>query len=195
MECQTVSKGFFISADVTTATACSAKFDSCTSATVGVCKAGFYLSGGNCIACRADCATCSSGTACDSCRKDGSTLTKDKTCLLNCAGKPQTFPDYVSYTCKACSSNCNLCLSDTVCQTCNPVGFFLDATKACSSCNAMCLTCNNAATCLTCKAGSVLRGGDCIPICNTPATYPDKPSQTCKNCLTNCNACTNAADC
>ena len=104
VKCKTVNKGYFLSAD--RATQCSANFDSCSSASAGTCKAGFYLNAdGACVACSLDCATCSSATVCTSCKPGGS-MTKDSRCVPNCAGNPRTFPDITTYSCVNCMANC-----------------------------------------------------------------------------------------
>jgi len=108
VKCLTVNKGFFLSAD--RASPCSANFDSCTSSTVGTCKAGFYLTAaGACVSCETatpGCVSCAAGTGrCTSCKPGGS-LTKDAKCLPNCSRNPRTFPNPTTYTCDNCMANC-----------------------------------------------------------------------------------------
>jgi len=75
---------------------------------VPTCTGATYVSGSQCKACPATCATCSSDTVCGTCNSGyGLQGTMCSTCPTN---------NYLSgQTCKACPATCATCTSDTVC--------------------------------------------------------------------------------
>jgi len=118
------------------------------------CADGTYPSGGICMACPADCATCDS-TGCLTC-PFGTTLSNSN-CICGTACQD----------CQASSLNCVSCTLDPAtgllssCFSCLP-GYYVAADGvSCSPCPSRCITCSSGSVCLTCTDSYVLIGASC----------------------------------
>lgn len=124
-----------------------------STSTCKACKAGYYLSNGNCL-------TCPSLSNCIYCNQFKST-----TCISCAIGY------YLSSngSCTTCpQTGCGACISDLYCTTAKD-GYFLavDTSGAYTgdvlTCSGLCATClGSPLTCLTCKQGAVKTGTTCI---------------------------------
>ena len=132
-----------------------------------VCKVGFRLSGGDCVACPENCVTCYSssliGGSCSVC-EEGFVLGVDHLCHtaseLNCTGNEREG-----------------------CLSCN-TGYYFDENKECQKCDDMCSTCvSDSKHCLTCPEGSFFKAGtsECMAKDEKCSSYD----------LTGCKTCTN----
>lgn len=128
--------------------------------------------GGACVSCHEDCATCSGPRfdQCTSCPADRPVKTASGRCLKAC-NRGQFWND-VAGTCDQCSSGCATCASNgsDQCLSC-PSGMVLQGGKCVQS------ACPNGA------AGVATLGGVCLttllgvkPVASTPTEVPDKPS-------------------
>ncbi|CAD8117008.1 unnamed protein product [Paramecium sonneborni] len=88
---------------------------------------------------------------------------------------------YFGNLCAPCTSNCQTCLSETLCQTCLS-GYYLDDSNQCQSCQiSFCIQCSALKTCTKCQLNYGLFDAICKP-CLTG----------CENCdgnLDECNKC------
>ncbi|GAA6060126.1 hypothetical protein JCM10212_001423 [Sporobolomyces blumeae] len=134
------------SSNSTTATcACNAGWTKASNGTqCAACAEGYYLSsGGDCLACDASCATCSSPSG---------------TCLTCQAGLQP-----LSSSSTACTT-ATTALSNGTFFTCPSRTYFSQSADSCVACNSMCEACFDAGSdaCLECRAPNVLLGGVCV---------------------------------
>jgi len=92
------------------------------------CRAAYYATPNGCSQCMEDCATCSNGTSCDSCRDKNAEVVKG---LCQCKENLKT-----------------LSTTPLMCSRC-PQGTYHEGGQ-CSGCNPVCLTCERSTYCLTC---------------------------------------------
>lgn len=158
------------------------------------------------------CATCSNGTACDSCnltqfRQSTPTVGSFCACLNG-------YYDSGAPVCQACLYSCLHCTSATSCSACDSAshritdgtqcscetGYFDTQTNTamCAACSTKCFTCSQSASnCTSCKSTdfrtmSLLTSNVCD--CMT-RYYDDGINAMCAACLYKCATCSNATAC
>jgi len=136
-----------------------------------------------------------------------STNTSGVVCILNCP----TSTILVSGTCLPCSSNCQTCVSSTICTQCQsgyylyqgscqllcPLGFY-SYNSQCNACTLpFCISCiyTSGQYCTSCDPSKqvYLYNGSCLINCPS-GTFKDS-SGFCLNCNTNCSQCYNTTYC
>jgi len=141
-------------------------------------------------------------------------LTKEHECVTTCEA---TFyhSDSPIKQCKSCVSPCELCSSETHCETCLaghpflqtdgtcstpcPSGYYGEtSTNSCEPCHSTCRTCTgpNENQCGSCYNTRFLREHYCLDNCPsgmfekyTCSCAPDNDCGCCKHCHTNCETC------
>ena len=142
----------------------------------------------SCVACNANCKSCTSATTCVACNSNY---------FLS------------SSTCTRCPNNCDICTSATTCALCDagffrgtansvqicyaqcPESFFPQIRPAaqvttidpqpllCTECGLNCLRCPSTTACSLCKSGFFLiNGQNCVSIC-PDSSFADPISRTC----------------
>ncbi|XP_057288919.1 proprotein convertase subtilisin/kexin type 5 isoform X1 [Pezoporus wallicus] len=160
----------------------------------------------DCQACNWTCQTCSSSTACLTCR-NGLMLNHDGRCVP--FGYCSSTEYYVekTQTCKPCHKKCFRCsgptkhqclscannhylLNTTCVETC-PDGYYVESDKGqCSPCHSTCVTCTgkHSSQCLSCKPGWYRQGKGCVNQC--PAGYfAQNSTGSCQRCHKGCKEC------
>lgn len=109
-----------------------------------------------------------------------------------------------------CPTGCEICLSQSICETCSS-GFILDAdTDLCTRCKGSCHSCdsNSPDQCFSCHPGSYLSSGSCLK-CDSSCRLCDDDANTCTacnvgylldtitclQCPENCDICSDADTC
>ncbi|XP_005061308.2 PREDICTED: proprotein convertase subtilisin/kexin type 5 isoform X3 [Ficedula albicollis] len=160
----------------------------------------------DCQACNRTCQTCSSSTACLTCR-NGWVLNHDGHCTLPGNCPPTEYYIEEIQTCKSCHKKCFQCsgptehqclscannrylLNRTCVETC-PDGYYADSReRQCSACHSTCDTCTgkHSSQCLSCKLGWYRQGKGCVTQC--PAGYfAQNSTGSCERCHKNCKEC------
>ena len=152
-----------------------------TSTTCHICKDGYYLSDGICLACNPRCNKCGSLNLCYECKAPYSPFL-GYCCPAGCTGcdwdkcsecSEGLFNDGVScvtcpLTCSYCTGgicvpkcpdSCSTCTSSTSCTSCK-TGFYLDV-STCPQCRPECTGCTTADSCNSCVSPLVLKNGVC----------------------------------
>ncbi|NWX95910.1 PCSK5 convertase, partial [Nothoprocta ornata] len=160
----------------------------------------------DCQACNRTCQTCSSSTACLTCR-NGLTLNHNGQCLSSLHCSLTEYHDEQMHTCKPCHKKClhcsgptehqclscanNLHLLNTTCVETCPPGYFADSDEGlCSPCHSTCDTCSgkHSSQCLSCKPGWYRKGKACVNQC--PAGYfAQNSTKSCERCHKTCKEC------
>ncbi|XP_051499578.1 proprotein convertase subtilisin/kexin type 5 isoform X2 [Apus apus] len=160
----------------------------------------------DCQACNRTCQTCSTSTACLTCR-NGLMLNHDGHCVAPGSCSLTEYYIEKTQTCKPCHKNCFHCsgptehqclscannrylLNTTCVETC-PDGYYLDSDeKRCSLCHSACVTCTgkHSSQCLSCKPGWYRQGRGCVNQC--PAGYfAQNSTGSCERCHKGCKEC------
>ena len=185
------------------------------------CSAGFYASGSDCLPCRSDCATCSGGSACLTCKAGFafSNVASDCVATGNCPNG--TFENQTSRVCQSCTAPCTHCsgngLNCTLCEKGSsvylfgnnciancPSGYFGGSIgsndNTCRSCYSGCSKCTDElqTSCLECASGYFFHSGECLSVCpNT--TIGNSQTRACEPCQSGCETCntlsTNCTSC
>lgn len=107
---------------------------------------------------------------------------------------------FTNYQCKACSSNCQTCVTDPfTCTSCPStqvllgancivgcgLGYYVDAFGVCQTCPSTCIQCNSATNCITCTNGNYLNGVNMCVACAGSC-------KTCQGSPTFCLSCNGA---
>ncbi|NXB01917.1 PCSK5 convertase, partial [Cnemophilus loriae] len=159
----------------------------------------------DCQACNRTCQTCSSSTACLTCRT-GQILDHDGHCVSGYCSPTKYYIEEIQ-TCKSCHRKCFHCsgptehqclscannlylLNRTCVETC-PDGYYADSTDGqCSACHRTCDTCTgkHSSQCLSCKLGWYRQGKRCVTQC--PAGYfAQNSTGLCERCHKSCKEC------
>nr|XP_023408991.1 extracellular matrix protein FRAS1 [Loxodonta africana] len=162
------------------------------------CGLGFYQASDRCLACQPQCAACTSGLECSSCRPP--LLMQHGQCVPTCVDG--FFQD--RHSCAVCHESCAACWGPTEknCLACRDAlqvlreggcesscgeGFY-NKQGICKACDQSCKSCGpNSTTCLTCTEKTVLLDGKCIPEC--PGGYYANATGKCKVCHNSCASC------
>ncbi|EAS05887.3 hypothetical protein TTHERM_01144950 (macronuclear) [Tetrahymena thermophila SB210] len=179
-----------------------------------LCNTGFIDEGVNCVPCPSNCDTCSSETQCTTCQEkyylfiDGTCVsscpstfisndsTQSCVCRTNSSISPKKqclcntgFVD-IAGDCVSCPINCDICLSQTQCTTCQSKYYlFIDGTCV-SSCPTTFVSNDSTQSC-DCRPNSSLSPGkQCL--CNTG--FIDLGGN-CVPCPANCNICSSQTQC
>ncbi|XP_068278360.1 proprotein convertase subtilisin/kexin type 5 isoform X1 [Nyctibius grandis] len=160
----------------------------------------------DCQACNRTCQTCSSSTACLTCR-NGLMLNYDGHCVASRYCSRTEYYIEKTQTCKPCHKKCFHCsgptehqclscannhylLNTTCVETC-PDGYYVDSNDGqCSPCHSTCDTCTgkHSSQCLSCKPGWYRQGKGCVNQC--PAGYfAQNSTGSCERCHKGCKAC------
>ncbi|XP_028941399.1 proprotein convertase subtilisin/kexin type 5-like [Antrostomus carolinensis] len=160
----------------------------------------------DCQACNKTCQTCSSSTACLTCR-NGLMLNHDGHCVSSGYCSHTEYYIEKTQTCKPCHKKCFHCsgptehqclscannhylLNTTCVETC-PDGYYADSDEGqCSPCHSTCVTCTgkHSSQCLSCKPGWYRQGRGCINQC--PAGYfAQNSTGSCERCHKGCKEC------
>ncbi|XP_050185248.1 proprotein convertase subtilisin/kexin type 5 isoform X1 [Myiozetetes cayanensis] len=172
------------------------------------CPEGSYYeeATGDCQACNRTCQTCSSSTACLTCR-NGLILNSDGHCMVSGYCSPTEFYAEETQSCKSCHRKCfhcsgpteHQCLScannhyllNTTCVKTCPDGYYADSDEGqCSACHSACVTCTGkySSQCLSCKPGWYRQGNRCVNQC--PSGYfAQKSTGLCERCHKSCKEC------
>lgn len=119
------------------------------------------------------------------------------------------YPTLTNYSCLACVSPCEYCISRTSCTSCLN-GFFLANTscntvcpsgytgveRVCQVCMGNCATCTETTTkCTSCKVDTYFLSvsNSCVTSCGT-GLFIDYLTRTCVTCSAPCKTCTNTSD-
>ncbi|NXE56364.1 PCSK5 convertase, partial [Casuarius casuarius] len=160
----------------------------------------------DCQACNTTCQTCSSSTACLTCR-NGLTLNHNGQCLASRYCSRTEYYDEQTQTCKPCHKKCFRCsgptehhclscantqhLLNTSCVETCPQGYYADSDEGqCSSCHITCDTCfgKHSSQCLSCKPSWYRKGKGCVNQC--PAGYfAQNSTGSCERCHKSCKEC------
>lgn len=196
--------------------ACNSLFTGCLSCTIascGLCRSGYYLNGGACIGCSiiTGCLSCSSGTTCLVCDVTGHFLLSGSSCVC-AAGYALSGASCVP--CSTTLAGCLLCTSQTSCISCdlsgqfitNPTnssecicnpGYYLSG-GVCLACTTTgmvgCIDCSSATVCTSCNSTGyyMLSGSTCSCINGYYSS-----GSSCASCgsLVGCLLCTSATTC
>ncbi|NXV43083.1 PCSK5 convertase, partial [Uria aalge] len=160
----------------------------------------------DCQACNRTCQTCSSSTACLTCR-NGLMLNNDGHCVASGSCSRTEYYVEKTQTCKSCHKKCFHCsgptehnclscaknyylLNTTCVETC-PDGYYVDSDeRQCSPCHSACVTCTgkHSSQCLSCKPGWYRQGKGCVNQC--PAGYfAQNSTGSCERCHKGCKEC------
>jgi proprotein convertase subtilisin/kexin type 5 len=179
-----------------------------------------------CAPCPYQCANCSdTGSSCFNC------VPGYPFYLGNCMPSPQSCPHgLVSFNnrcvqscpvkffnasglCTPCGSNCDQCVSSSVCTTCTrpwlnlpigscvascPVNMYTNASMNCVLCERVarnCTTCINANTCTSCAIPLRLYRVNMTCGSECPLGLWSSPVRICENCPETCRSCTNMSNC
>ncbi|SCZ97223.1 BZ3500_MvSof-1268-A1-R1_Chr4-2g07070 [Microbotryum saponariae] len=127
--------------------ACSAGWSTAANGTqCGACATGYYqTSAGDCLACDASCASCSSPSG--TCLTCQSGLQPDSTDATKCITATSTSPNGTFITCAART-------------------YYDSTSQSCVDCNPLCETCYTTGTggCLTCRSPNGLLNGQCVAV-------------------------------
>ncbi|XP_007496032.2 extracellular matrix organizing protein FRAS1 isoform X2 [Monodelphis domestica] len=162
------------------------------------CDPGFYQSGGLCLACQQECATCTNGFECSSCQP--SLLMKERQCVAACGRG--FYQDH--HQCLGCHKSCATCWGPTEknCLSCKNQfqmlreGFceggciqeLYKKSGICDVCDPSCETCvPESPRCLTCAKNTMWHDGRCLAAC-PPRYYPDTTGR-CSGCHSSCASC------
>ncbi|KFP66141.1 Proprotein convertase subtilisin/kexin type 5, partial [Cariama cristata] len=160
----------------------------------------------DCQACNRTCQTCSSSTACLTCR-NGLMLNHDGQCVASGYCSRTEYYVEKTQTCKRCHKKCFHCsgptehqcfscannhylLNTTCVETC-PDGYYVDSNeRQCSPCHSACATCigKHSSQCLSCNPGWYRQGKGCVNQC--PAGYfAQNSTGSCERCHKGCKEC------
>ncbi|XP_050768974.1 proprotein convertase subtilisin/kexin type 5 isoform X1 [Gymnogyps californianus] len=160
----------------------------------------------DCQACNRTCQTCSSSTACLTCR-NGLMLNHDGYCVASGYCSRTEYYVEKTQTCNPCHKKCFHCsgptehqclscasnhylLNTTCVETC-PDGYYVDSNEGqCSPCHSACGTCTgkHSSQCLSCKPGWYRQGKGCVNQC--PAGYfAQNSTGSCERCHKGCKEC------
>lgn len=135
---------------------------------------GYSVVGGNCVACRPNCSSCTSpdGQTCASCMTNTSLDTTTNTCGDCRDGTYTDKTNSLAWVCKNCDQYCGTCDQTGFCLTCDTSSYFYSNRSCglckedsmwinggnCSNCDSTCLTCSNSTDtgCLTCDISRYL---------------------------------------
>jgi hypothetical protein len=175
------------------------RLDSSQHTCMVTCPAGMFADERNvCQPCEFPCSRCNSAPDfCDACLPDsGSPYLRQNIgkCYAQC--EEGFYLQHSTQTCERCTGNCNTCVSQNECLTCNHGSYFfagqcLDScpvtsiafksteVNECQQCKENCLSCSGTVdTCTTCLPGFLLHKSQCVSKC--PANYqPDPVDSTC----------------
>ncbi|XP_075595358.1 proprotein convertase subtilisin/kexin type 5 isoform X2 [Balearica regulorum gibbericeps] len=160
----------------------------------------------DCQACNNTCQTCSSSTACLTCR-NGLMLNDDGHCVASGYCSRTEYYVEKTQTCKPCHKKCFHCLGptehqclscannryllNTTCVETCPDGYYVDSDEGqCSTCHSACVTCTgkHSSQCLSCKPGWYRQGKGCVNQC--PAGYfAQNSTGSCERCHKGCKEC------
>ncbi|TRZ25690.1 hypothetical protein HGM15179_001409 [Zosterops borbonicus] len=160
----------------------------------------------DCQACNRTCQSCSSSTACLTCR-NGWILNHDGHCVLSGYCPPTEYYIEEIHACKSCHKKCFRCsgptehqclscannqyLLDRTCVEICPDGHYADSMEGqCSACHSTCNTCTgkHSSECLSCKPGWYRQGKGCVTQC--PAGYfAQNSTGSCERCHKSCKEC------
>ncbi|XP_021236412.1 proprotein convertase subtilisin/kexin type 5 isoform X1 [Numida meleagris] len=160
----------------------------------------------DCQACNRTCKTCSSSTACLTCR-NGLTLNHNGHCMLSGHCSRTEYYDEKTETCKTCHKKCFHCsgptehqciscannqyLFNTTCVETCPAGYYADSDEGrCSPCHFTCATCSgkHSSQCLSCKPGLYRQGKGCVNQCPT-GYFAQNSTGSCERCHKGCKEC------
>lgn len=142
-----------------------------------VCKSGFLMVNGSCVACGTGCQTCDPTTKCISCALGGYA---NGTASCSCSPGTYLTDAYDGLLqCMPCNQNCAQCqISASICTRCQngfstanntcvcPLGKYPTSDNAnCLNCMIGCLQCTNISTCTGCSKGYILSVGTCLLNC------------------------------
>ncbi|KAL4460055.1 hypothetical protein ABPG73_001733 [Tetrahymena malaccensis] len=177
------------------------------------CNTGFVDLGGVCQACPSNCNSCSSQTACTTCQPTYY-LFVDGTCKSPCPATFQannsnqscvcrpnstlstnTCPCNFQYLdvqgiCQKCPSNCDSCLSQTVCSVCS-LGYYLKIDNTCVSQCPTTFVKDSTNTKCVCRPNSVLQNAICPCISSGFIDIND----VCESCPSKCDKCSSQTVC
>lgn len=160
----------------------------------------------DCQACNRTCKTCSSSTACLTCR-NGLILNRNGHCVLSGHCSRTEYYDEKTETCKTCHKKCFHCsgptehqciscannryLFNTTCVEKCPAGYYADSDEGrCSPCHTTCATCSgkHSSQCLSCKPGLYRQGKGCVSQCPT-GYFAQNSTGSCEHCHKGCKEC------
>lgn len=176
---------------------------------MSICTAGTIAVSKVCVGCLSPCLTCSINQYnCTSCLTTLSPamFLNINTCQLTCPD--QTYANTITYKCTACTNNCLLCSSATICISCTnntnlynstcistcPSGY-VGISSVCQLCTSNCKTCSGGPNiCLSCISGTyyISSSQSCVTNCTTNL-FIDYVSQSCVGCNSTCNTCINSS--
>ncbi|XP_010190928.1 PREDICTED: proprotein convertase subtilisin/kexin type 5-like, partial [Mesitornis unicolor] len=160
----------------------------------------------DCQACNRTCQTCSSSTACLTCR-NGLMLNHDGHCVASGYCSSNEYYVEKTQTCNPCHKKCfhcsgpteHQCLScvnnryllNTTCVEACPDGYYVDSNeRQCSPCHSACVSCTgkHSSQCLSCKPGWYRQGKGCVNQC--PSGYfAQNSTRSCDRCHKGCKEC------
>ncbi|XP_031458302.1 proprotein convertase subtilisin/kexin type 5 [Phasianus colchicus] len=160
----------------------------------------------DCQACNRTCKSCSSSTACITCR-NGLILNRNGHCVLSGHCSRTEYYDENTETCKTCHKKCFHCsgptehqciscannryLFNTTCVETCPAGYYADSDEGrCSPCHITCATCSgkHSSQCLSCKPGLYRQGKGCVSQCPT-GYFAQNSTGSCERCHKGCKEC------
>ena len=170
-----------------------------------------------CVACEANCDSCTDNSTCTTCSADYFLKNSDCVTSDNCGTGFFADTFAVLDACAACEENCDACTDASTCTTCSAdyflkesycvtssncgTGFFANTAAdpdACATCEENCDACTDTSTCTTCSADYFLKESNCVTSDNCGAGFfadtaadPD----ACTACEENCDACTDTSTC
>ena len=164
------------------------------------CSAGFFLNlvTKKCDKCPDRCLSCKNSSFCNICKINNYLTKNSDSCIQNCDsyGMVKSGSSDGSGKCHFCVLNCNICMNESACLTCNSSKFLhlpkknlCDdcmnesywkniSNKTCSICDMNCKTCDGQKSCAVCKE-----------------KYFSNNQKKCELCLSNCSICKNQSKC
>ena len=164
------------------------------------CASGYFLSGTTCVACPANCTTCSSATVCTQCAGTLLVQPGSASCASGCP--TSYYSNGVSYlacdtSCLTCSgAGANLCvtcnatstlryLSGSTCVSSCPSGTYASASRVCTACNSNCATCiTSSKNCTSCTSPLLLFIANATCVSSCPSGYSANGT-VCAQCAAN----------
>ena len=156
----------------------------CLTCSLSVCSScvdGYYPFGSACIACIANCKTCSNGISCSQCSQ-GYSLTPQGTCMYYGQGGDSATTNSNGVVLR-CEAGCQVCVASsvnalsTICTM--PMQGYSIVSGAIRKCPSLCLSCDGASAtlCTSCYPGYALISGSCSQ-CTDPNALTCSPLNT-----------------
>ena len=174
----------------------------------------------SCVLCAAECASCTSVSACASCVDPNASPSADASSLCSCNAYYWGVPPLISSSsCSACNTDCSTCSNSQSCVTCRDANaspsmgslggclcnarFYNSNTAStpviCIPCNSECLSCSNSIECAVCidpnASPNLNTGVGCECKSGYGGVAPLNTAESCTPCISDCSTCSQSTTC